>query len=128
MNYGIMIRISNNQKKDLINSDIIINIDFPKEILKKYILPNKCIFLNLNEPYDINLKKFCGININNYTLNIPKDYRVKGFRDELIYESFIYNKSIDCVKEQILKDNITIKELIGKNGVINKNEFMELIT
>jgi len=80
--FGIMIRVSNNQKKDLLNSDIVINIDFPKEILKKYQLPNKCVLLNINEEYEIKSKKFNGININYYSINIPKDYKVENFRNE----------------------------------------------
>jgi len=126
--FGIMIRVSNNQKKDLLNSDIVINIDFPKEILKKYQLPNKCVLLNINEEYEIKSKKFNGININYYSINIPKDYKVENFRNELIYESFVYNKPIEEVKKILSKDKITINNLIGKNGVINKNEFIELNT
>ena len=126
--FGIMIRVSNNPKKDLLNSDIIINIDFPKETLKKYQLPNKGILLNINEEYEMTTKKFCGININNYEISIPQEYKAEGFKEELIYESYIYNKPIVEVKKMLSKDKIRIKNLIGKNGIINKNEFMELNT
>jgi len=126
--FGIMIRVSNNQKKDLLNSEIIINIDFPKENFKKYTISNKCILINLFEEFNIEIKKFQGINISYYKINMPQDYKINGFRDELIYESFLYNKPIEKVKRQIEMDNVNIKDLIGKNGIINKKEFMALIT
>jgi len=126
--FGIMIRVSNNKKKDLLKSDIVINLDFPKESLKKYILPNKCIMINVNEEYEVEAKKFCGININYYKIKLPEDYKIEGFKNELVYESFIYNKTIDEVKKMIKRDKIKIDSLIGKNGNINKNEFIELST
>jgi len=126
--FGIMIRVSNNKKKDLLKSDIVINLDFPKESLKKYILPNKCIMINVNEEYEVEAKKFCGININYYKIKLPEDYKIEGFKNELVYESFIYNKTIDEVKKMIKRDKIKIDSLIGKNGNINKKEFMELST
>lgn len=126
--FGIMIRVSNNQKRDLLNSEIVINIDFPKETLKKYKLPNKCILLNINEEYEVKAKKFCGININNYEIKMPEEYEIEGIKNELIYESFIYNKPIEEVKRIIKKDNIKISNLLGKSGYINKNEFIELNT
>lgn len=128
MNFGIMIRVSNNQKRDLLNSDIVINIDFPKEILKKYQLPNKCVLLNINEEYEMKIKKFCGININYYKIKIPEDCKMEGFKDELIYESYIHNKPIEEVKKMIKKDKIKINSLIGRNGNIDKNEFIKLST
>lgn len=126
--FGIMIRVSNNQRKDLLNSDIIVNIDFPKEILKKYQLPNKGILLNINEDYEIKTKKFCGINVKYYDIELPEEYKLTGFKDEIIYESLIYNKPIEEAKNILSKDKIKIRNLIGKNGVINKNEFMKLST
>lgn len=126
--FGIMIRVSNNQRKDLLNSDIIVNIDFPKEILKKYQLPNKGVLLNINEDYEVKAKKFCGINVKYYDIELPEEYKLTGFKDEIIYESLIYNKPIEEAKNILSKDKVKIKNLIGKNGVINKNEFMKLNT
>lgn len=120
--YGIMIRVSNNQKKDLLNSDIILNMDFPKEILKKYTIPNRCVFVDLNDEISINQKKFCGIIVSNYQINMPDDCKIADFKNETVYESYIYNKPIDEVKSQIKKDNITIKHLVGKNGIIDNRE------
>lgn len=38
---GIMIRVTNNKKKSLLKSDVIINFDFEEGKLSKYYLPNK---------------------------------------------------------------------------------------
>lgn len=38
---GIMIRVTNNKKRSLLKSDVIINLDFTEEELAKYYLPSK---------------------------------------------------------------------------------------
>lgn len=38
---GIMIRVTNNKKRSLLKSDIIINLDFTEEEVSKYYLPSK---------------------------------------------------------------------------------------
>lgn len=38
---GIMIRVTNNKKRSLLKSDVIINLDFSEEELAKYYLPSK---------------------------------------------------------------------------------------
>lgn len=125
--FGIMIRVSNNPKKDLLNSDIILNIDFSKDILKKYTIPNKCVFVDVNDELKIKQKKFCGVIVNDYQINLPMDCKIAGFKNEIVYESYIYNKTIDDVRKQIITDNITIKYLLGKNGIIDNNEINKIV-
>lgn len=38
---GIMIRVTNNKKRSLLKSDIIINLDFSEDELNKYYIPSK---------------------------------------------------------------------------------------
>lgn len=38
---GIMIRVTNNKKRSLLKSDIIVNLDFSEEEINKYAIPNK---------------------------------------------------------------------------------------
>ncbi len=38
---GIMVRVTNNKKRSLLKSDIIINLDFNEEELNKYSIPSK---------------------------------------------------------------------------------------
>ena len=42
--YGIMITINNNKKKSLAKSNIILNMDFPNELINKYRLVSLCAF------------------------------------------------------------------------------------
>lgn len=121
---GIMIKLSNNYKKALIKADIIINIDFPEEIFNKYLIPNKCIIINMNNGIKIKSKKFNGVNISDYNINMPKKYQIEGFRDEFVYENYVFNKEYTLARKQIVEDKIKIKNLIGENGVIDSKEFI----
>ena len=44
---GIMIIVTNNKKKSLSKSKIILNIDFPKELLNKYNIYENAILVNI---------------------------------------------------------------------------------
>ena len=46
--YGIAIELSNNRRKSLLNSNIIINVDFEEEMVNKYNINSKAIIINLN--------------------------------------------------------------------------------
>ena len=117
---GIIIKLSHTIDK---NSNIIINLDLNLEELNKYSIPFKSIIINIKENIKINSKRFNGININNYAIEIPTQYKIKGFEDKLIYETIIVNKNYKEVIEQIKKDNIRIKNLIGERGIIKEQEF-----
>lgn len=120
---GITIRISNNKKKDLLKSEIILNIDFPEEQINKYALPEKGIIINFNNDIKISSKKFNGVNVRGYKICIPDKEKIEGFSDELIYESMIYKMDLKKAREQIEKDKIRILYLVGNNGYINNIEF-----
>lgn len=122
--YGIMLNISNNKKTSLLKSKIIINIDFPEEILNQYRIYNQAVIVNILDRIEIQSKKFNGINVNYYSINIPDTYKIKGFKDEEIYESIIYNYNYEQIQEIIEKEDIEIKGLIGNNGIILKEEFL----
>ena len=117
-----MLNISNNKRKSLLKSEIILNIDFPEEAINKYRIYDNSIIINLNEKIALKSKRFNGININDYRVEMPHKYKLEGFRDEIIYESLIYGKNYKSIKEKIGKEKIVISKLIGNNGTINKNE------
>lgn len=123
---GILVRISNNIKRDLLNSNIIINVDFNEDLINKYYINTKAIIVNIPDDITIKSKKFVGININSYDIIIPEEYKITNFDARYIYEGMIYNKNIQEISENIIKNNIKIKNLIGKNGIINKREFLSL--
>lgn len=122
---GILVRISNNIKKDLLNSNIIINIDFNEDLINKYYINPKAIIVNVPDNVKITSKKFSGININSYNIIIPEDYELIGFDDKHIYEARIYYKNLHEIEQSIEENQIEIESLIGKNGIINKKEFLD---
>lgn len=120
---GIIVKVSNNYKTALQKTDIILNIDFPEETVNKYYIPNKCIIININGEIKIKTKKFNGININNYNIIIPERYKIEGYNNKLVYESYLFNKDYKTARKQILEDKIQIQNLIGEKGKINNREF-----
>lgn len=121
---GIIINLSNNYKVALQKTNIIINIDFPEEIINKYTFPINCIFLNMGSKIKIKSKKFNGININNYNIIIPRQYKIEGFNNNFVYEGYLMDKEYKKAKKHIEEDKIIIKNLIGEKGIINNKEFL----
>lgn len=126
---GISLNIGNNYKKSLLNSNIIINIDFPEEEFNKYNIPKYSCIININNNIKINKKSFEGINIISikYMVNKKFDSEFKNFDENILYESLISrNSNQENVFKQIEKDNLKIIEVYGKNGTIRKKEFSKL--
>lgn len=63
---GIIITITNNRKKGIIKSDIILNIDIPKEIINLYNIKDDAIIVNFEENVKIRKKRFAGVIIDGY--------------------------------------------------------------
>lgn len=103
---GIMIKVSNNKKKDLLTSKIILNMDFPQELINSYKLPARCIIVNLNNEINIKKKQFNGININWYNIMMEDKYKIPKFNDEIIYESLIYKQPLSEQYKKIKQDKI----------------------
>lgn len=120
---GILIKLTNNLKTNLNSTDIIVNIDFPEEIISKLDIPTKATILNIPEDININTKKFAGINIRTWETQIPKGYELAKFDTKTIYEASLYKKPTIKIFKQIQNDNLQIKNLIGVNGIINPLEF-----
>ena len=131
--FGILIRITNNKRKGLANSNIIINMDFPEELVNKYTINPDAIIVNLEKTVKIKYKQFCGINANNIKINLPKQYRVEferaniynDFEESELYEAELLNMGFEEVQQKLKKDNVYVKALIGNNGTINEKEFRE---
>ena len=120
---GVILNITNNKSKSLSNANIIINIDFPEEIINKYEINSNAIIVNIFNEIKIRAKKFNGININYYKTCIPKEYQIDGFQNNLVYESSIYKYSYENARKDIIANKIRIKKLVGINGDISENEF-----
>lgn len=122
--FGIMLNISNNKRRSLLKSEIIINMDFAEESINKYKIYDNAIIININDKISIKSKRFNGININYYKIQIPDECELEDFQNEIVYESLIYGKNYKYVNKEISKDRIKVNKLIGNNGIIKEREFI----
>ena len=74
---GIIITISNNRKKAFSKTDIIVNVDFPEEMLNKYDIYDNAVVININEPTKIRKKRFSGKIINDYKISLKKNSNIE---------------------------------------------------
>ena len=121
---GIMIVVNNNKRKSLTKSDIIINVDFPTELLNKYKIYDEAIIVNIKTKAKINKKRFNGLVINNYEISYKNDeafdYEKSILYDKKdIYESMFYKKQpYDETIKKIKKDKVKISKLMGNKQSI----------
>ena len=119
---GIIITITNNKKKSLMKSNIIVNVDFPKELLNKYSLNDNACIINLKKIVKITQKRFNGLTVNDYEIVFRNDvcnekffngkYEIKD-----LYEAGMYKKSPFIeLREKIKKDGVKINKLFLNNG------------
>lgn len=119
---GIRISITNNKKRSLMKSGIIINIDFPNELINKYNIKEDAIILNVKLKTKIINKRFNGLTINDYEIDFRDDKKNdKALENKYylkdLYESQFYKKQrISDIKEKLKLDNVIIKKLILNNG------------
>ena len=123
---GIMIVISNNTKKSLLKSKIIINMDFNKQKINKYKINENAIIINLEGDIKIENKRFNGININDYEIQIGREETIwresqDKFYNKDLFESIIYVRdTYNNIRKMIKKNKVQIKELYGLNGKIER--------
>ena len=123
--FGIVLNISNNKKTSLLKSEVVINIDFPQELINQYNIYDKAIIINILEKISIYRKKFNGVNVNYFRIIMPEKYVISEFDNEIIYESIIYEyNELSNIKNRIIEDKIKIKKLIGNNGPVQENEIV----
>lgn len=121
---GIMITVTNNKKKSLAKSEIILNADFPTELINQYYIYEKAIIINLRGNVKINRKRFNGININDYKMEFNYldefDYDKNNLYDKKdIYEAQIYQKQpYQEIINRIKKDKVKVVGLIGNKTVL----------
>lgn len=115
--YGIMITINNNKKKSLTKSDIILNIDFPNELINKYRIAEKANIINIRGNVRIKQKRFEGKIYNDYEIKYENleefDFDKENiYYKKNIYEAYIYKQQpIGNIMNKIRKDKVKIVEL-----------------
>lgn len=123
---GILIVISNNQKKSLAKSQIILNLDFNKEVLNRYKINETAVIINIEGDMKIKSKRFNGININDYEIEVGREEIIwrencNKFKAKDLLEAKLYMKdTFHNIKRKIAKNKVSITEVIGENGKIER--------
>ena len=121
---GIIITVTNNKKKSLMKSNIILNFDFPKELINKYRINENAIIVNTKGKIKINQKRFNGLNIHNYEINFREDKKdEKALNNKYylkdLYEAEIYKKQrLEEILKKIQVDKVEIEKLFLNNGTM----------
>lgn len=133
---GVPIIISNNKKKSLSKSELIINFDFIEEAINQYNINENAIIINLDEKIKINKKRFNGMIATDYEVNsekIPHNDKIEeqDFYKKEIYEEKIYNESLqrvqlseaNCSKFEVVRNiikeyEIKIDAIYGLSGML----------
>lgn len=119
---GIMITVSRNKRKSLLKSQIILNVDFPSELINQYRINEEAIIVNLRGNVEIKSKRFNGINVNDYEVSYQVwdefDYeKDKLYYKKDCYEAQFYQKQpFEYINRKIERDEIEISELIGERS------------
>ena len=81
---GIMVTVTNNKKKSLVKSNVILNYDFPTELINKYRINESATIVNVKRPIKITQKRFNGVTVNDYEIEYRNDIcNEKFFVDNL---------------------------------------------
>ncbi len=129
---GIGITITNNKRKSLLKAKIIINLDFDEDMLNSFNINQNAIIIQAGKKVNIKSKLFNGINILDYQIIYESEHiditneEFKKFDKKLLYESIVGSKKYEDVINMIKKDNVRIVNLIGKNGIIQKQEYIKI--
>lgn len=119
---GIIATITNNKKKSLMKSQIIINIDFTKELINKYRINESATIVNVKRPIKITQKRFNGVTVNDYEIEYRNDIcNEKFFVDKYnlkdLYEAEMYKRdSFTNLRKKIKNDKVLINKLYLNNG------------
>ena len=110
---GTILAITNNKKKSLSKSNIIINLSLNEEQFNKYNIFENSIIINAKGNIKIHKKRFNGKIINGFQIALKKDSKI--YRD-LEKEEYSYFDIIDLAEVYILNNpkeisNISIKFL-----------------
>lgn len=111
---GIIITITNNKKKSLMKSNIIINVDFPNELINKYRIYENATIINVKNNVKIKQKRFNGQIIKDYEIKFNEDCCNEKFFNKKydlkdIYEAGLYKKSaFRDIRKKLQNNNVKI--------------------
>ena len=129
-NDDILISVSNNKRKALKRAKYILNVNLKKEELEKYRINREAIIINIQEFIKYDNPGFDGINVNYFEINVPDELEERfeqignNFDIIKLYESILLSETtgenIESIYNKISRDEVTVKSIIGNNGVIEK--------
>jgi len=122
---GLIITVTNNKKKSLTKPQIILNIDFPNELINKYNIKEDAIIINICNNIKIKKKRFNGLVINDYEINVNDEVfdssifkSIDKYYINQIYEASFYKKiPYSDFYKKIKMDGCKIYRLYSINGV-----------
>lgn len=121
---GIMITVGNNKRKGLAKSKLILNVDFPSELVNQYNLYENTIIVNIRGKVKIEKKRFNGMSINHYDIafepreefDYDKDTKYKKCE---VYEAQINKRQpLKEIEKQMKKDHVKIVKLIAVSTIL----------
>ena len=121
---GIMITVGNNKRKGLAKSNLILNVDFPSELINQYNIYENAIIVNLRGNVKIEKKRFNGICINDYEIEFQDreefDYdKNTKYKASEIYEAQMNKRQpFQEIMKQVEKDRVRIVQLVGMNTIV----------
>ena len=116
---GIFINVGNNKRKSLSKTNIILNLDFPTELINRYTMNNTATIINFKGNVKIKNKRFNGLNINDYEINWKTNPHLENFEAKDIYVAMQYkHQPIEEILKKIKKDRVTIQYLQGAKTII----------
>ncbi len=111
---GIFINVGNNKRKILSKTNIILNLDFPTEMINRYTIDSTATIINFKGNVKIKNKRFNGLNINDYEIDWKTNPHLEQFEAKDIYEATQYkNQPIEEILKRIKRDNVNIQYLKG---------------
>lgn len=122
---GVLIVVTNNKNKSLLKSQIIINMDFNKELLNQYKIYDEAIIISIEENIKIDSIRFNGIIINDFEVETGRIELIwrenyEKYREKDLLEANLYVRdTFKNIRKKLQKSNISIKSLYGNNGIIN---------
>ena len=76
---GILINLTNNRRKSLLKSKLILNIDFPKELINEFAIYDNSTIINWDDNLKIRKKRFSGKIIEKINLDLAENSEVAEF-------------------------------------------------
>ena len=116
---GIFINVGNNKRKILSKTNIILNLDFPTELINRYTINSTATIINFKGNVKIKNKRFNGLNINDYEIDWKTNPHLEKFESKDVYEAMQYKKQpIEEIFKRMKRDNVTIQYLQGVKTII----------